>query len=175
MMILETAAGSLQFQASEVTGVQSIPDNGVAVSTEAPPRRLTPEEIVRKAGASQAAAIEFTELLLSVAKVESGLRQDAVSPKGAEGLMQLMPETATVLGVDPRKADQNALGGATYLRQLLERYGHNAVLALAAYNAGPSAVQKYGGVPPYLETQLYIQRVLREYSRLEHQRHSQCH
>ncbi|MGC2660053.1 MAG: lytic transglycosylase domain-containing protein, partial [Bryobacteraceae bacterium] len=110
------------------------------------------------------------ELVLSVAKVESGLRQDAISPKGAEGLMQLMPLTAEALGVDARQPDQNARGGATYLRLLLERYKNNAVLALAAYNAGPGAVQRYGGVPPYLETERYIDRVLREYFRLEHQR-----
>jgi soluble lytic murein transglycosylase-like protein len=128
---------------------------------------------VRKAGASQATAIQFTELVLSVAKVESGLRQDAISRKGAKGLMQLMPQTALGLGVDAGKPEQNALGGAAYLRSLLERYSNNAVLALAAYNAGPGAVQKYGGVPPYAETQLYIERVLREYSRLEQQRRSQ--
>jgi soluble lytic murein transglycosylase-like protein len=128
---------------------------------------------VRKASESQGTAIEFTELVLSVAKVESGLKQTAISPKGAEGLMQLMPQTAAVLGVDARKAEQNALGGAAYLRELLDRYRHNAVLALAAYNAGPAAVQKYGGVPPYPETQQYIERVLREYSRMERQRLSQ--
>lgn len=173
MMILQMASGSLQFQSSEVAGIEALP-HVPAPAAVVPAQPATPQEVLRKAGASQATAIEFTELVLSVAKVESGFRQDAVSQKGAEGLMQLMPQTANALRVDPRKADQNALGGATYLRELLERYDHNAVLALAAYNAGPAAVQKYGGVPPYLETQLYIQRVLREYYRLERQRHSQA-
>jgi soluble lytic murein transglycosylase-like protein len=101
----------------------------------------------------------------SVAKVESGLRQDAVSHKGALGLMQLMPQTALQLEVNPVQADDNALGGAKYLRQLLLQYHGDSVLALAAYNAGPRAVAKFGGVPPYAETQRYIVRVLNEYQR----------
>jgi hypothetical protein len=174
IVTLELASGTLQFRATDVAGVEPLPEAVVgAAVAPANLHRSTPEEIVRNAGASQATAVEFTELVLSVAKVESGLRQDAVSPKGAQGLMQLMPATAIGLGVDAGKADQNALGGAAYLRTLLERYGNNAVLALAAYNAGPAAVQKYGGVPPYVETQRYITRVLHEYSRLEQQRHSQ--
>jgi soluble lytic murein transglycosylase-like protein len=172
VVTLELASGSLQFEASDIAGIEPLPDFAIPASAAPAGRQLsTPEQIVRQAGASQATAIQFTELVLSVAKVESGLKQDAISPKGAQGLMQLMPQTAVALGVDARKAEENALGGAAYLRALLERYGNNAVLALAAYNAGPAAVQKYGGVPPYLETQRYIERVLREYSRLEEQRH----
>jgi Transglycosylase SLT domain len=173
VVTLQLASGTLQFQSSEVARIETMPD--VSIPVEPVPsviQRATPEEIVRKAGESQGTAIEFTELVLSVAKVESGLRQSAISPKGAQGLMQLMPQTASALGVDARKAEQNALGGAAYLRELLDRYGDSAVLALAAYNAGPAAVQKYGGVPPYPETRQYIGRVLLEYSRLEKQRHS---
>ncbi|HWF47043.1 MAG TPA: lytic transglycosylase domain-containing protein [Bryobacteraceae bacterium] len=174
VITLQLATGTLQFQSSEVAGIETVPRIPVPVAAAPPaPQPSTPEEIVRKASESQGTAIEFTELVLSVAKVESGLKQTAISPKGAEGLMQLMPQTAAVLGVDARKAEQNALGGAAYLRELLDRYRHNAVLALAAYNAGPAAVQKYGGVPPYPETQQYIERVLREYSRMERQRLSQ--
>jgi soluble lytic murein transglycosylase-like protein len=171
VITLQLAAGTLQFQSSEVAGIETVPDIPAPVQSASPViQRPTPEEVIRRASESQGTAIEFTELVLSVAKVESGLKQAAVSPRGAEGLMQLMPQTAAMLGVDGRKAEQNALGGATYLRELLDRYRDNAVLALAAYNAGPAAVQKYGGVPPYQETQQYIERVLREYSRLEQQR-----
>jgi soluble lytic murein transglycosylase-like protein len=97
--------------------------------------------------------------------MESGYDPKAVSPKGAIGLMQLMPSTAETLGVKPDVISDNAAGGAKYLRELLVRYKGNAVLALAAYNAGPDAVQKYGGVPPYAETRQYVLRVLHEYAR----------
>jgi soluble lytic murein transglycosylase-like protein len=93
------------------------------------------------------------------------MRQDAVSRKGALGLMQLMPGTAAILGVDPAKASENASGGARYLRSLLERYHYDPVLTLAAYNAGPGAVTKYRGIPPYYETRTYVVRVLKEYER----------
>jgi len=101
----------------------------------------------------------------SVAKVESGLRQTAISKKGAIGLMQLMPSTAAELRVNPTRAPENAKGGAMYLRDLLIRYQGNSALALAAYNAGPGAVAKFGGVPPFEETRRYIVLVLREYGR----------
>jgi soluble lytic murein transglycosylase-like protein len=107
------------------------------------------------------------EFVRSVARIESNLRQDAVSNKGAIGLMQLMPGTAAVLGVDARKAEDNVLGGAKFLRELLLKYNGDPALALAAYNAGPGAVQKYNGVPPYLETHKYIIRVLQEYKKLQ--------
>jgi soluble lytic murein transglycosylase-like protein len=102
----------------------------------------------------------------SVMKAESGFQPDAVSPKGAIGLMQLMPGTARVLGVDPRDPRQNADGGAQYLRQLLAKYEsdpNQVLLALAAYNAGPAAVERYHGVPPYRETREYILRVLKNW------------
>jgi len=100
----------------------------------------------------------------SVMKVESAMHQEALSPKGAIGLMQLMPETARQLGVNPRDSKENAEGGAQYLRDLLAKYEDRpdqVVLALAAYNAGPGAVEKYHGVPPYRETRQYILRVLK--------------
>jgi soluble lytic murein transglycosylase-like protein len=102
----------------------------------------------------------------SVMKAESGFQPNAVSPKGAIGLMQLMPDTARVLGVDPRDPHQNADGGAQYLRQLLAKYENDpnqVLLALAAYNAGPAAVERYHGVPPYKETREYILRVLKNW------------
>ena len=101
----------------------------------------------------------------SVVAAESGYRTDAVSPKGAIGLMQLMPATAQAYGADPRDPAQNVEAGAAYLRELLIKYNGDPRLALAAYNAGPGAVDRYNGVPPYAETQTYIERVLRKYKK----------
>ncbi|HUP46921.1 MAG TPA: lytic transglycosylase domain-containing protein, partial [Thermoanaerobaculia bacterium] len=103
-------------------------------------------------------------LLAAVARRESGFRARAVSPVGARGIMQLMPATARELGVknsfDPR---QNINGGAKYLRRLMNQYRGNINLALAAYNAGPGAVRKYRGIPPYRETRAYVKAVRLDY------------
>jgi soluble lytic murein transglycosylase-like protein len=102
-------------------------------------------------------------LIRGVIRAESNFQVAAVSRAGAQGLMQLMPETARELGVaDPFDIEQNIDGGARYLRQMLDSYGGDVKTALAAYNAGPGAVEKYGGqIPPYQETEQYIDRVLR--------------
>ena len=101
------------------------------------------------------------ELIKSVIQVESGYNQQAQSSKGAIGLMQLLPSTAIEMGVtDPWEPDQNIKGGIKYLAYLLKRYSGNLELALAAYNAGPSAVDSHGGIPPYPETQDYVRKVL---------------
>ncbi|MBR6342708.1 MAG: lytic transglycosylase domain-containing protein [Selenomonadaceae bacterium] len=100
------------------------------------------------------------KLLSAVAEAESGGNQSAVSPAGAVGVMQLMPDTAASLGVDPYDEKQNIEGGAKYLRQMLDSFGGDVRKAVAAYNAGPQAVHDYGGVPPYRETQSYVNRVL---------------
>lgn len=103
-------------------------------------------------------------LVQAVVQVESGYNRKALSKKGAMGLMQLMPATARELGVqDAYDAEQNVRGGTLYLRRLLDRYDGDLVFALAAYNAGPTAVDRYGGVPPYRETQNYVRKVLALY------------
>ena len=105
-------------------------------------------------------------LVRAVIWAESGFQHAAVSPKGAIGLMQLMPETAAELGVNPHDSDQNLQGGTAYLRQMLERFEGDEdqlVKALAAYNAGPGQVAKHGGVPPFPETAAYVRRVVRRY------------
>lgn len=98
------------------------------------------------------------DLFLRLVRQESGWHAGAVSPKGAIGLAQLMPDTARLLGVDPRDPRQNLDGGARYLRRQFERFG-TWPLALAAYNAGPEAVARYGGIPPYAETQGYVRAI----------------
>ena len=99
-------------------------------------------------------------LIHAVAQTESGYNQDARSEAGAIGVMQLMPETAEGLGVDPTDLRGNIYGGAKYLRQLMDTFGGDMQKVIAAYNAGPGAVQKYGGIPPYAETQDYVQKVM---------------
>lgn len=101
------------------------------------------------------------ELFRALVQAESGFNPLAVSPKGAQGLTQLMPETASTLGVsDPFDPEQNVMAGARYLRQQLDRFGGDEHLALAAYNAGPGAVLRYNDVPPYPETRQYVARVM---------------
>jgi soluble lytic murein transglycosylase-like protein len=106
------------------------------------------------------------DLLASVVRAESGGQVRAVSRTGARGLMQLMPATASAMGVDDAfQAEQNIAGGTAYLDTLLTLYHDNVALALAAYNAGPGAVEKYHGIPPYRETREYVARVIREFNR----------
>jgi soluble lytic murein transglycosylase-like protein len=100
------------------------------------------------------------DLALAVAKTESSLNPNAISSAGAVGLFQLMPATASDLGVDPFDPVQNIEGGIKYLSQLLDRFDGDTSLALAAYNAGPGNVNKYGGIPPFAETQNYVSKVL---------------
>src|SRR5437867_9450737 len=138
----------------------SSPGEPVATQTLAPYR-----DLIRAAAARHGLAPELVE---SVIRVESNFEARAVSPKGARGLMQLMPATAAKLGVrNVFDVRQNIEGGVRHLRHLVDRYGGNLALALAAYNAGVEAVRRHGGIPPYAETRAYVTRVLRLLQRAE--------
>ena len=125
---------------------------------ERPP--LTPRELLHDAADRSGLPLAFVE---SVARVESAFRPDAISPKGAIGVMQLMPATAREMDADPTDTAQNIDAGVRLLRDLLVKYDGDVIKALAAYNAGTGAVERYRGVPPYPETQNYVDRVLRTY------------
>jgi len=124
------------------------------------PMRATPAEIAREIQAASLRHSISAPLVEAVAWQESRFNQAAVSPKGAMGVMQLMPATARQLGVDARDVASNIEGGALYLSQMLRRFEGDVPRALAAYNAGPEAVQRYGGIPPYAETQAYVRAIL---------------
>jgi soluble lytic murein transglycosylase-like protein len=134
-----------------------------AVSEASPPPVLDLNQVVNSASATYHLD---PDLVNSVIHAESGFNSHAVSRKGAQGLMQLMPDTASRLGVanafDPQS---NVGGGSRYLRELLELYNFDLIKALAAYNAGPKRVEQYRGVPPYSETRAYVARIVREYNR----------
>jgi soluble lytic murein transglycosylase-like protein len=164
--------GSTEVPAQIVSGFEEeevVTPEPVAVSNPAPvapervePAAVGPKEMVRAAALRSGLPPEF---VASVAQVESGFRPDAVSPKGALGVMQLMPGTAKTLGADPHDAAQNIDAGTRLLRELLLKYDGDVVKALAAYNAGEGAVDKYHGVPPYNETRWYIKKVIDTYQK----------
>jgi soluble lytic murein transglycosylase-like protein len=141
---------------------QAAPASEPPVVTAGIPAAVTPQKLADDAADRYGLP---RALVRSVMAVESGMIPDAMSSKGAIGLMQLMPQTASDLGVDPYDPAQNVDGGARYLRELLIRYDGGLRHALAAYNAGPGAVEKYRGIPPYAETINYIARVERALKR----------
>jgi len=169
---LQTSQGVIEIQASTVAAFEqeeyTAPAATPAVPT-APQLNLrpgpTPQELITQAAVHAGLP---PAIVHSIARAESGYREDAVSPKGAIGLMQLMPKTASELNADPRDPTQNAEAGARYLRDLLQKYEndpHQVSKAIAAYNAGPAAVDKYHGIPPYPETIQYVNRVLKQYEK----------
>jgi len=137
-----------------------------AKNRTAPTQRLTTQQLNDVINNSSDLHHLDPDLVNSVIHAESGFNQHARSPKGAQGLMQLMPGTASALGVENAyDAQANVEGGTKYLRELLERYNFDLVKALAAYNAGPHRVEQYHGVPPYYETQAYIARIIKDFNR----------
>jgi hypothetical protein len=138
--------------------------SGPAMGGRTWPNRVDPqvEPIIQKY--SRAYGVD-PSLVRAVVRHESGFNANAVSPKGAQGLMQLMPGTAALMGVgDPFDPDQNIRGGVSYLRRCLDRFQHNVPLAVAAYNAGPERVAQCGTVPPIAETQLFVNNVMGTYA-----------
>jgi hypothetical protein len=146
--------------------VAAVEKPGTKISEASMPVTLSPSEMhqmLAKAGAEHDLDVD---LLASVVRAESGGNPRAVSRAGARGLMQLMPTTASSLGVNNSFApDENINGGTAYLDTLLKKYHDNLALALAAYNAGPLAVDRWHGVPPYRETRAYVARVIHEFNR----------
>jgi soluble lytic murein transglycosylase-like protein len=160
----------IEFPPADVTGIETVPDlpapKADPKATAAVSAKLTPADLHEMlATAGQAHHLDI-DLLASVVKAESGGNPRAKSRAGAKGLMQLMDGTATDLGVqDSYQPEDNVRGGSAYLDALLTRYHDNLALALAAYNAGPAAVDKHHGIPPYRETRLYVARVIHEFNR----------
>jgi len=169
----ETAGASVRLYTGD--GVTEVPTNSVAsfepeefiAPPVTPPKKVNAplpvrdtRTLVRDAALRSGLPPSLVE---SVARVESALRPDAVSPKGALGVMQLMPATARKLDADPHDTAQNIDAGARLLRELLIKYGGDVVKALSAYNAGEGAVDRYRGMPPYPETQDYVDKVIRTY------------
>ena len=168
----ETAGASVRLYTKD--GVTEVPADSVAsfeaeeyfASPVAPPKTEAPLPVRDTRTLVRDAAIRSglpPTLVESVARVESALRPEAVSPKGALGVMQLMPATARKLDADPRDTAQNIDAGARLLRELLIKYDGDVVKALSAYNAGEGAVDRYRGMPPYPETQDYVDKVIRTY------------
>jgi soluble lytic murein transglycosylase-like protein len=169
-----TASGTLEIPSSSVASIETVEQvespkaiPTVALPPAAPPPPKTAREILREAAQQNGLP---PEILLSMAKIESAFQTNALSPKGAIGVMQLMPGTARALNVNPHDPRENIEGGARLMRELLlkyQEYPDQVYRALSAYNAGPGAVQKYNGVPPYQETRAYVEKVLNEFHKLK--------
>ena len=163
---LYMGAGFIEVDAAQVRGFEqeeAVPAPPAPVPVPVPvPAAATPQPAPSPLDLADAAADKYglpRDLVRRVMAAESGFQPGAVSPKGAVGLMQLMPATAQTLGVDPHDPLQNVDAGARYLRDLLAKYNGRLWHALAAYNAGPGAVDKYNGVPPYAETIHYVKKI----------------
>jgi len=161
----------MDVDASAIASIEALPSSPSQAPVSAPanpaPEKLSSQELRPMLSRAGAAYDIDTDLLASVIRAESDGHARAVSRAGAQGLMQLMPGTAAEMGVSNSFAPgQNIEGGTAYLNQLLLRYRDNLPLALAAYNAGPAAVDRWHGIPPYAETRAYVERVIHEYNRL---------
>ncbi len=167
-MVSEVTAAGLQQEgpAYEAAGAEEVPgasfqkelESRVGSGTQSAGSTESMDDIFQEAADRFGLSVK---LLKAVAKAESNFNPNAVSSAGAQGVMQLMPATARGLGVSNAfDARQNIMGGAQYLKSNLDRYGGNVALALAAYNAGPANVEKYGGIPPFSETQHYVSSIL---------------
>jgi hypothetical protein len=164
----DAGSGYMEVGSGEIVGHEPIPGAvPPAPAAQATAPKTAARDPIEKliAGAAGRQGID-ADFVASVVKAESGFVPTATSPKGAQGLMQLMPRTAAALGVtnvfDPAS---NLEGGTKYLRQLLDRYDGDAVKALAAYNAGPQRVEEFGGIPPFPETYAYVARIIKDYNR----------
>ena len=169
-----TAVGfqrALDAELKKNDGATSPQTAGTGTTTKADAAKMTPAEASTQLSSAsnettrfiQEAAAKYgldSRLVAAVAEAESSGNQSEVSDVGAVGVMQLMPDTAAALGVNPYDEQQNIEGGAHYLKQMLDTFGGDMKKAIAAYNAGPQAVKDYGGVPPYAETQNYVNKVL---------------
>jgi soluble lytic murein transglycosylase-like protein len=168
---VQLAGGSAEIPASQVVGIE--PEE---IFTASAPDATSVRPAIEYAELIRSASKQYgvdANLIVSVIAVESNFNPNAVSRRNARGLMQLLPQTATRLGVhnifDPA---QNINAGTRYLKGLLARYDNNLALALAAYNAGPQNVQRYGRVPPFSETVSYVRRIQKEYARRQSTRAS---
>jgi soluble lytic murein transglycosylase-like protein len=167
-VVLHTRDGRIEMDAAQIAEFESVPEPPPAPVTAAEPGVVasvstSPRDLVTQAADRYGLPAEFVR---SVAATESAFRADALSPKGAIGVMQLMPKTAEALGANPHDVGENIDAGTRHLRDLLLKYQSdpNPVRrALAAYNAGAAAVDRHNGVPPYPETQQYVEKVLARY------------
>jgi soluble lytic murein transglycosylase-like protein len=163
---LYSRQGVTEFNTSMVAGYEveePAPAQPAPIAKEPTAPAPDPHELVSAAARKHGLPPKFVH---SVVAAESAYRADAISRKGAIGLMQLMPATAQTYNADPKNPEQNVQAGTAYLRDLLlkyQNYSDQVPRALAAYNAGPGAVDRYKGIPPYRETQSYVDRVIRKY------------
>jgi hypothetical protein len=161
---LQMAGGSVEVPAEEVVNIE--PEEVFTPAPAKPPMVVVAAPFRELVEAAAARYSMDADLIASVIAVESNFDPKAISRKNARGLMQLLPETAARLGVkDIFDPQENIDAGTRYLRELLQRYKNDLVLALAAYNAGPERVGQYGRVPPYSETISYVRRVKRAYDK----------